>query len=629
MLKRILLLIIILMPIIPILSVNAHSPIESRSPNVNEIMEFVPNKIDLYFKDPVQIHRSSVIVRNEKQDEVQYGKPQIDPNDNRHLFIALQENLPSGKYSVDIDVVSLDGHALREKYQFEIKLALTTPEERFKGLLLERTYPEDGSIVMKSPDSIELWYNETVELDLALLNDNDRMVETALPTLDQTTPGHYVLELNDELPPGTYTILAYPRIGNNVKVDTIYFAVEKMTEVTSKNTYSRDTLWNQIGNLQFTHWIVYAGLLSLLGGNWFFRVIAKNRGDHKRWSLVSGILYVISIIGIILELLLARLEYADVVLRDFLRFNFVEVTLLQVGFVILSLIVRPLRLYGLLFAVLCLAFNGHSVDPSYGGVWSTVLDSIHLLGATIWIGGLIGLILMMPKEEPISWLEKAGKSFSKWALISFFILALSGVVMTLIYVPSFNLSSLITSFWGQMLLVKIILSIFILFLASWQRAILKRRLEKVVLFFQRNLRIELLIGMIILLAAGILVDFAPREAVRGISPKTQTSSGLTANLEVKPIIAGGNVITIRINEDSQIQKVRARIVTSLGGAEANTAFKIEKGVYKLTGNLFHTAGEYKIEVQAIMKNGSEITFAPFTIKVPGIMPNEIEFEKEG
>ncbi|MFC4306637.1 copper resistance protein CopC [Cohnella boryungensis] len=617
------------MTVIPALSVSAHSPIENRSPNVNEVLEFVPATIELYFKDPVQIHRSSVIVRNEKQDEVQVGNPQIDPNDNRHLSVSLQDNLQSGTYSVDIDVVSLDGHALREKYQFEIKLTLTTPEERFKRLLLERTFPEDGSITESSPETIKLWYNETVELDLALLNDKDRIVETDLPISDQKTPGHYVLKLKEKLSPGTYTLLAYPRIGNNVKVDTIYFAVEEMTEVTSINTYSRDTLWNQIGNLQITHWIVYVGLLSLLGGNWFHRVIAKKSGDIKSWNILSCILYAFSIIGLLLELRLSRLEYADVVFRDFLRFNFVEVTLLQVSFVIIGLIVKPIRLYALLLAVLGLAFNGHSVDPSYGGAWSTVLDSIHLLGAAIWIGGLIGLMLMIPKEEPTSWLRKAGESFSKWAFISFFVLALSGVVLTLVYVPTFSISSLITSFWGQMLSVKIILSFMILIIAIWQRAILKRKLEKLALSFQRNLKIELWIAIVVLLAAGILVDFAPREAVRGFSPKIQTINGLTANIEVKPIVAGGNVITIRLNEDNDIQKVKARIFTSLGGGEANTAFKIEKGVYKLTGNLFHTAGEYKLEVQAIKKNGSAITFAPFTIKVPGIMPNEIEFENEG
>lgn len=629
MLKRLVLLLIIIVGAVPAPAANAHSPIDKRIPNVNEVLDSVPDKVELYFKDPVQIHRSSVVVRNEKQVEMQVGKPQLDPKNNRHISVDLQKALPSGTYSVDIDVVSLDGHPLREKYSFEIKLAISTPEERFQRLQLERTFPEDGTIVKVSPNTIELWYNESVELDLALLNDQDRWVETGLPVADQANPNHFVLKLNNELPVGTYTLLAYPRIGDNVKVDTIYFAVEKLTAVTSINKYSRETLWNQICLLQIAHWVAYFGLLALLGGVWFQRMIAKSSGNHARWRLLSSFLYVFSVAAIFLELALNKAEYSEVVISDFLRFNFVWITLLQVGFVILSSIIKRLRLYFLLFSVICFALIGHSIDPSYGGLWASALDAIHLLGASIWIGGLIGLIFMIPKDEPISWLKEAGRSFSTWAFFSFILVGISGVIMTIVYVPSFSFSSLILSFWGQMLIVKILLFVVIVFLAIWQRAVLKKILEKLARVFQRNLRIELFIAAIILFAAAILVDLAPREAVQGITPKIQTMDGLTAKIEIDPIVAGGNMVTIRLNDNKDVSKVKARIYASFGGAEANNTFNIGNGVYKLTGNLFHTAGEYKLEIQVIKKNGKQLIFSPFTIKVPGIMPNDVEFEKEG
>lgn len=621
MLKRLVLLLLILIGTIPASIAFAHSPIEKRSPNVNEVLDFVPDKVDLYFKDPVQIHRSSVVVRNEKEVEIQIGKPQLDPKNNRHIFVDLPKALPSGTYSVDIDVVSMDGHALREKYLFEIKLAFSTPEERFQRLRLERTYPEDGTIVKTSPNTIELWYNEAVELDFALLNDKQQLLQTGLPVADPADPNHFVLKLKDELPAGTYTILSYPRIGDNVKVDTVYFAVEKMTAVTGINKYSRETLWSQTGSLQIVHGVAYFGLLALLGGAWFQKAIAKNSGNLSRWRLVSSILYVSSLAAIVLELALNKAEYSEVVLSDFLRFNFVWMTLLQVGFILLSLFVNRLRIYLLLLSVLCLALIGHSVDPGYGGVWATVLDAIHLLGSSIWVGGLIGLISMMPKEKPIIWLKEAGKSFAKWALFSFIGIGVSGVFMTIIYVPSFSFSSLIMSFWGQALAFKILLFVVIVIMAIWQRRLLKQMAEKLAGLFQRNLRIELLIAVILLFTAGILVDLAPREAVQGIFPKSQTKNGVTAKIDIAPLVAGGNVLTIRLDDNKDVSKVTARFYTSLGGAEANNTFNLGNGVYKLTGNLFHTAGEYKLEIKVIKKNGEQIDLSPFTIKVPGIMPN--------
>jgi len=95
------------------------------------------------------------------------------------------------------------------------------------------------------------------------------------------------------------------------------------------------------------------------------------------------------------------------------------------------------------------------------------------------------------------------------------------------------------------------------------------------------------------------------------------------------VVPGGNDITIHLSDNQDVQKLTARIYNSLGGAEANNTFPIGDGVYKLTGNLFHTAGEYNLEIRVTRTSGEVIVYDPFIIKVPGIMPNNIEFGKEG
>jgi copper transport protein len=330
-----------------------------------------------------------------------------------------------------------------------------------------------------------------------------------------------------------------------------------------------------------------------------------------------------------LELILYKAQYAQVILKDFIQFNFVWITLLQIVAVVLSFFINKLRLLFLLVSALCMAFVGHSVDPSYGGLFGIGLDIVHLLAVSFWIGGLCALFVMMPKENSITWLKETGKSFSKWALVSFFLIGISGVLMTVSYVPSFSFESLLSSFWGQMLLVKILLFIVVIFIGIWQRKNVSKLTEIIVITFRKNLKIELCIAVIILLAAGFLVDLSPKEAVQGMYPKEQSKEGLTVRVDATPLKPGGNDITIHLSDEKDIEKVKARFYTNVGGSKENNAFQLGNGSYKLTGNYFHGAGLMNMEVQVIKKNGEKIIYPPFTFQVPGIMPNEVEFENEG
>ncbi len=62
---------VILFYLAPVTTINAHSPIEKRIPETDALLETIPNKVELFFEEPVEIHRSSIIVRNDKQ--VEYG----------------------------------------------------------------------------------------------------------------------------------------------------------------------------------------------------------------------------------------------------------------------------------------------------------------------------------------------------------------------------------------------------------------------------------------------------------------------------------------------------------------------------------------------------------------------------
>lgn len=521
---------------------------------------------------------------------------------------------------MDIDVVAVDGHPLKEKYQFEIKVNATSDEQSFQRLKLERTYPEDGTIVEKSPNQIELWYTESAEMVIFdILDDKQLAVPREKPYADPNNPGHFIIELTDELPKGTYSVHSLVKIGEERKYDIVYFAVDDFSSITGSSGFS-DTLWNHIGFLQIAHWFAYIGLLTLFGGTWF-QLIDKGKGNVVRWTKSSKYLYGLSVGALAFELLLNKNQFSEVNLKDFLAFDFVWLSILQIALLIVSFFIKQgkIRFFFILLSVVGWSLTGHSVAPNYGGVWGIVLDLLHLLSVSLWIGGLFALVIMMPNINSISWLKETGKIFSKWALASMIVIGVTGVLISLKYVPSFSLRSLAFSNWGGMLFFKIAWFIGIIVFGVWQRNLLLRLTEAVVNVFQRNLRIEIGVAVMILFATGILVDLSPKEAEQGIYPESQVQQGIKAIVNISPHRPGANDISIQFDERADIDKVRVRFYSTTGWSVENSAFSMGGGLYKLTGTYFHAAGTMNLEVQSIRKNGDKLIY-PFKVQVPGVMP---------
>jgi copper transport protein len=323
-----------------------------------------------------------------------------------------------------------------------------------------------------------------------------------------------------------------------------------------------------------------------------------------------------------LGLIANKFRYSEIVLKDYIVFNFVWIPLLQLLFLGISWVFKgKIRLSFLILSVLCFAFTGHSVAPSYGGGWGVILTFVHLLSVAYWIGGLAAFFFMKPKENGNEWLKITGRRFSKGAIISFILIGITGVWMFFNYVPSFSFNSLITSHWGQMLLVKIILYVGIFIIGFWQRTFILQMAEAVLHLFLRYLKVEIAIAGLILLATAILIDLSPKEAEQGIYPKKQVQQGIEVDLDITPLKAGANVISIQFNKDTDFQKVYVKNYAFTDYVVENTPFSFGNGLYKITGNLFHSAGTVNVVVDAVKPKGEIVEF-PFRVQVPGNMPTE-------
>lgn len=601
--------------------VYAHSPIEKMSPGAGDVLEKAPSQIELWFEDPVEVFQGSIIVSSEDNKQVSLEKPQFDPKDKRHVTAVLPKILSPGKYTVQIDAISSDGHHVEENYQFEIKKPILSQGELLQRFKIEKSNPGDGTIVSTSPDQIELWFTDKTNVTVfGIFDDQGTVVATSDPVQDPTNPSHFTVKIKNPLHKGTYSVHWYATVDDFEKNGIFYYVVQEYTHIKGTNGILKDSIFEHIGLLQLAHWLAFIGGLSLAGGILFELFAAKGKGNLAKWRKYSYLLYGLSTIGFIIEIIATRLEYKQVPITDFVSFPFVWITILQV--IILSIgfwCLKGIFRLGLLsITVLLWAFTGHSSTPSYGGVLSIVLDGLHLLGVSVWLGGLLSLLLMLPKENPMEWLKEAGKTYSKWAIISIAVIAITGVWMSKNYIPSFSVESFLASNWGKLIVVKVVLIIEILAIGFLQMVYIKK-ISTSGLRFLRNLKIEFYIGAVILIIAALLIDLSPKEAEQGIFPKTKIVDGVRATVNITPLKMGSNDITIRFENQPEFNLVHVKFTMPPDSIIEDHAFSLGNGEYRLTGNLLHSAGVVQMEIKATSTNGEIITF-PFEVRVPGVMP---------
>ncbi|MCR8635211.1 copper resistance protein CopC [Paenibacillus radicis (ex Xue et al. 2023)] len=609
--------------ILPNAPVSAHSDMEKVYPKAAETLDQSPSTIEVWFGDLVEVYKGSIVVTSDKNVQIPVAAPRLDPKDNRHIIADIEKELPSGTYTVTVNVISIDSHPIKGTFQFVVKRTQPTEEEIFQNLKLVRTAPMDGEIVPLSPDQLELWFTESVSISaFGIFNDRGESVPTKNPVQDPANPKHYTAQLNKPLEPGTYSAHWYAGVGGHKEKNGVYyFAIQQYSSIKGTNVIPSQSIMADFGLLQVGHWLSFFGILLLAGGSFFILCIAKKLGNQERWHRFTFFLYGISVIGVSLQVASHRWEYPNVPFDEFVWLSFVWVPVLQLlavtlGFWFLRGYLQ-LGMFGL--AIMLWGFSGHSTSLVYGGNVEIGMDILHLLAVAVWLAGLIALPILMPKEETAAteWLGTVGRLYSKWALASIVIITLTGIWMSVSYVPSFTWESLWASNWGKMLLMKIILLIEIVIIGYLQRKLLSR-IAVTSIQFLRNIRIEFFIGCMILIAVAILIDSSPREAAQGVFPDKNTVNGITATVNVTPLKSGANDIVIQFDNETELQSVKATLSMPPNERKENYAFFMGKGQYKLTGNLLHSAGTTYLDIEAVKVNGERIII-PFSIKVPGVM----------
>lgn len=241
-------------------------------------------------------------------------------------------------------------------------------------------------------------------------------------------------------------------------------------------------------------------------------------------------------------------------------------------------------------------------------ILTTSLDFIHLVSASIWVGGLTAIVLLLMKKLPNEdqpLIRSTLTAFHPWALLSVGLIVFSGFVNAIFILQSFD--ALFQSAYGRTFLIKLGLFIIMGLLGLVHYLMLRWEKKQ-----KRNvsLRAEWIIGIAILLLTAVFTNIPspPPPAPEPFFGANQVEHRDLVSLSITPNAPGKNTFEVAFTKkDGQtitdIQSVTAKIhKVSLFGDETPNEFQLKRlknGHFSAENLLLNEKGTWKIEIHAL------------------------------
>ena len=541
-------------------------------------------------------------------------------------------------------------------------VALALPAAAFAHAALLRTVPSASVILSAPPPQVELVYSEAVEPRFAIVSVTDAAAhqETTAPPhrspanadeldvpLKRLGQGWYlvvwrVISVDGHPVRGAFTFAVGPNPGPAPQ-----FKIPSLSETAATPT------------LVTARWFVFISLMAAIG-IFVLRiaVVRPLRGPPRALTVAFWIALAIGLIAIPVYALLATAQFAE---RSFWSLGTL-VPLLRTsafgrGYLDLELF---LALFGFAAGVALwvdrpdrakrsvaelLALSGAALGaaavlltPGVAGhaaqtaprTLALLLDWLHLAAGSLWIGGLIGLLVLwrsLPAGSRLAGLVVTVPRFSNVALGSVIVLFGSGVGASVLHLPT--LASLWQTSYGQAIIVKASLLAAAVLVASGNllRTVpalsLPTPAQSAAILLRRLVSVEVLLVASAVAVAGVLSSLPPppkalaeiggASAHTGPGPVTQvlTQHGYTLAVHVTPNRAAvPNDFAVRIERNG-------RPVTGADVTETFTMLDMEmqQQAYKLTES---SPGLYEHSAPALVMVGH--WGLSFAITPPGGTP---------
>ena len=501
---------------------------------------------------------------------------------------------------------------------------------------LESSSPADGQSVPASPSEIRITFSEavtTISGGLSVLDADGKTVDVGnSEVVDGRT---LVAPISETLSDGTYvtTYRVLSADGHPVSGSLLFGVGEGALDRSAQPSSNGDRLWEIIGGI--SRFIMYLAAL-IAAGVAFFLAFIHDRAED-RWRIVpfvriGSLLALLSATGIVMSqaaLLTGKGAGAVTdsnVLRDVLNQNLGwSLALLLIGLAAVHLstdipkkvVSNSLALSGGLAVTVSFAVWGHATELSPKAI-SLAADAIHATAAALWLGGLVGLVMVLSLRTPDTVRATAGiiSRFSLMAFWSVIALAIAGLTLTITGSDA-SLNSILTTTWGQLVLAKIGLTLIVVLIAAWNRRTLVPSLisptentgELAVRWaaLLRTIRAEAVLLVAVVALTAIVVNVPPaRTAVVAKTDRvdiTQRVDTGNVQLSVDPAIVGPNTVAVRYT-DGTGQPINVANSMSIEFSQPSAGLEpitrqvpaSEPGVFVIQGNELSIPGTWTVTI---------------------------------
>ena len=449
--------------------------------------------------------------------------------------------------------------------------ALAVPASAWAHAALLKTFPEASALLDRQPKTVQLTFDEVVEPRFAIVSITDAAgsSRTAGPPARSPSDPYTIDVPVEHLAEGWYLVFwrAISADGHPVRGAFTFqigpnpgpapqFAIPPLTE--SAATPS----------LLVARWVAFLAVMSALGLFVLRAVVVRplvSRVEGTRLRAVSAAfaaVLVAALVAVPVYVLMATAQFAlrsvwDVgSLLPLMRTSafgrgFLDLELMLALFGFAALVAlgldrpeRPRRSLAALFALwgallagsavlLAPGASGHAAQTAPRAL-SIALDWLHLASGSLWIGGLLGLLVLwrsLPAARRTAGLAVCVPRFSSAAFLSVLVLVGSGTGAALIHLPT--LASLWQTSYGRAVLLKVVLLAGALLLAAVNLLKTKPALrrpevgEGTARLLRRLVGGEAVLVAAVLFAAAILSSLAPpAKALAHLgSPDARTGPG--------------------------------------------------------------------------------------------------------
>lgn len=417
----------------------AHAIMIKSDPPKDAILNAVPDQVGMWFSEDLNPTFSSAVVVNAQNQSVDKKDAHTSPTDPREMLVSLRPNLPPSVYIVVWRTQSAaDGHILRGSFRFSVAQADgTVPSLNGNVIPGQDALGGDASASASASGQLDgptfFSFIMTTLLDLGVVF-----------WVGAQLWHSFVLQLVSE------TDLPVQRAAN------------ASSELRFKRWFALPTLFILLlANLG----VLVGQALQLTSGN-----LVQALSPTLLFGLAAngrfGTFWTMRLLVLFLAFLLAIVTF---VARS--RSRIVE-EILSWSNLILAL--------ALLIAV---ALSGHAAAVSGNlGILAVLSDWLHLLAASLWIGGMLYLAFVYLPVLSHAWLERNQAllttlaRFSPLAIAGVVIMTVTGPFNATVHMESFN--QLLTTAYGRALLVKVLLVGVMLLTSALHVGLLRPRLAK-------------------------------------------------------------------------------------------------------------------------------------------------------